>query len=166
MPRREDYTNKCLDCGKICRGVRCRSCEDKRQRGSGNHNWKGGTYKFRGYVLVCMPGHPRAYKDGYVRRAILVMEQKLGRPLQRGERVHHINGIKDDDRPENLEAMTLGMHNKVHKIWESPGSGVGYRSRTHCPQGHPYDEVNTYYTRGWRECRTCRREQRMKGGAK
>lgn len=36
---------------------------------------------------------------------IVVMEQKLGRPLdwQAGEQAHHINGVKDDNRPENLE---------------------------------------------------------------
>lgn len=28
--------------------------------------------------------------------------------------------------------------------------------RTHCPQGHPYDGANTYWSRkGWRQCRTC-----------
>lgn len=33
------------------------------------------------------------------------------------------------------------------------------RAATHCPQGHPYDEANTYRYRGARQCMTCRRRR-------
>lgn len=32
-------------------------------------------------------------------------------------------------------------------------------AKTHCPQGHPYDEANTYRYRNTRRCRTCQREK-------
>ena len=52
------------------------------------------------------PGHPRAGKGHYVFEHILVMERLLGRPMLPEESVHHRNGVRDDNQPQNLELWT------------------------------------------------------------
>lgn len=81
-------------------------------------NWKGGKKtNYKGYVLVLNKEHPRANRNGgYVFEHILIMEQYLGRYLNDDEIVHHLNEIKDDNRIENLELMTVGEHTKLHHI--------------------------------------------------
>lgn len=76
----------------------------KAQAGERNPNWKGGsTYRKKGYIMRYIPGHPRGGARGHVFEHILVMEEVLGRYLYPNERVHHRNGVRDDNRPENLE---------------------------------------------------------------
>lgn len=68
-----------------------------------NGNYKGGrcTHK-AGYIFVTAKNHPRASSGGYVFEHILVAEKVLGRHLPAMAEVHHINGVKDDNRTSNL----------------------------------------------------------------
>lgn len=85
--------------------------------GADHQNWKGGTYMHSdGYVYEYAPTHPAAASaKGYVLQHRLVMERVLGRYLTPRELVHHINEVKTDNRPENLELMDRSAHMSHHK---------------------------------------------------
>jgi hypothetical protein len=96
--------------GKSLRRGDSRSCGCFRREltlmrtGVRSPGWRGGkTKSSTGYILVQMSSHPAAQADGYVPEHRVIMERKLGRYLFQEETVHHINGIRHDNRPENLE---------------------------------------------------------------
>ena len=98
--------------------------QSKARKGDKNGKWKGGHYKMsNGYVVVLSPDHKRASKSGYVMRSILVWEKANSKQLPDGWIIHHKNGRKDDDRPENLEAKPESEHKSFHarKSWETHG---------------------------------------------
>lgn len=79
-------------------------------RGENHYNWKGGRSDNRGYVLVRMKEHPRAKSNGYVYEHVLVWEQAHKQPVPTGWVIHHLNGCRDDNRPENLVALPTKKH--------------------------------------------------------
>jgi hypothetical protein len=81
-------------------------------------NWNGGKIQRKdGYIQSSRKGHPRANKRGYVLEHILVMEEILGSSLPVGAVVHHINNIRNDNRPENLVLYeSHSEHQREHRL--------------------------------------------------
>jgi len=81
-----------------------------KETGHGTH-WRGGRQQHEaGYIQIWKPGYHRANKTGYVYEHILVWEESHKRKVAKGWVVHHLNGIKDDNRLENLMVMPRGRH--------------------------------------------------------
>jgi hypothetical protein len=119
----------------------CLRCSNKHKyKGSGveSPTWKGGRYvDDKGYVRVwispddpyyCMAVHKCGTdRNGYVTEHRLMMARFLGRPLLATEEVHHKNGIRTDNRIENLEIVAKGEHTLKHRQGYQDGFKQGYK---------------------------------------
>lgn len=83
--------------------------------GKENPNWKGGKLvASNGYVIVRVgKDHHLSDIRGYAYEHRIVAESKLGRRLEDGEQIHHINGNRSDNRPENIEVCQDAAHHLV-----------------------------------------------------
>ena len=96
--------------GRFC-SVKCSSQMEN------NPRWNGGRrISYQGYVMVKMPSHSASDSNGYVREHRLIMEKQIKRQLNPSEVVHHINGLKQDNRPENLRLFSSNAeHRRCHR---------------------------------------------------
>ena len=139
-----DYGHKyiwqaCMNCGKE-RWVRidngnpasivCRSCIPARL-GDKVGSWKGGRRRAGSYIGIKVYPDNFFYRmancDGYVMEHRLVMAKHLGRCLLSWEIVHHKNGIRDDNRLENLELLPLSRYHVVDSQIKADNTRLHYR---------------------------------------
>ena len=143
------YLKRGQPASKHC--VRCRECvvtpararvyESRRgiprkpgiiKRGKEAYSYKNGRVKTtKGYISVLLTGVDEFYlpMSTHAHRLLehrLVMAKHLGRCLSSWELVHHKNGIKDDNRIENLSLTTNGSHTIEHNKGYQDGYLKGY----------------------------------------
>lgn len=130
------YCRKCygIAVGEANRGKKrseqTRRILSEQKRGSKNPQWKGGSFfDSHGYLMRYLPKDHRfaemADRSGKVMEHRLILGQQIGRPLKQEEVVHHLNGIKDDNRRHNLQLLAtqsehMDIHNNVGVQLELP----------------------------------------------
>jgi len=114
----------CLNCGKDFKSIKCyerkggskycsKPCfliHSQKDAGFRKKNYK---VNHRGYNEIWIKGHEKCHKR-HICEHRFIMEQHIGRKLEHHEYVHHINGIKNDNRIENLLITNKSEHRKLH----------------------------------------------------
>jgi len=113
----EDYSIPIRNMAEVNRISSPKRLRDKDGHG---RNWRGGTTRnTHGYILEYAPEHPRANQSSYVYQHILVWERTYNKSLPKGWVIHHLNGIRDDNRPQNLAGMSNRTHRNLEKVHQA-----------------------------------------------
>lgn len=159
-PLTDFYRNKTKPAG---REARCKTCFLAAQKGelppkaahperfwekvskdTGCWEWQAARYP-TGYGMYMLKKRPR-----YAHR--IAYELAIG-PIPPGLEIDHLCRNRSCVRPDHLEPVT-----KAENILRSESPPAQSARATECPNGHPWDAANTYWYRGWRHCKACRRE--------
>lgn len=100
LSKKDGYYSSCNNCYRRKYGMKKRTY---------NFYWRDLPASKSGEYLAVK--HKRIHR--------IVAEEKLGRKLKKNEEVHHLNGDKYDNRPENLEILDRRSHHYIHlkKMW-------------------------------------------------
>ena len=164
--RDRNYLIECVcGCGEI---IFLRDKQSRIRRFKKDHNtkkglnhpmWNGGIKKtVSNYNFIWNPNHPNSNSDNYVYEHVLIMSNFIGRPLKKGEIVHHIDGNRQNNNINNLQLMTNKEHMRLHHLKDMSNricfkckSNETYRwKNTNRPLWHYIDKklyCNTCYCR-------------------
>ena len=102
-------------------------------------------------------GYGQVSVNRHMRQAHRVAYELSVGPIPEGLTLDHLCRVRHCVNPSHLEPVTELENIRRGTV------GENMRSKTHCPQGHPYDEANTRHTKnGNRLCRACYREHQRR----
>ena len=137
--------------GSAAAGKDMRGRHGNHASGERNARWNGGRMlTSHGYIAVKVPeGHHLRQAHGYAYEHDLVAEDELGRRLAPGEVVHHRNGKRCDNRPENLEVTTRSDHAREHADFPGARDEAGRFKAGQPRSGDPSEWPEDLRVREW-----------------
>lgn len=110
-----------LGCGvsaieRACKRLKLRTQRTGPRSGALHTNWKGGIVTVGRYQYTFAPDNPMATKRGYVATHRLRVSEREGRPLERGEVVHHIDGNPMNNDLDNLQLFPSNNLHLKHEL--------------------------------------------------
>ncbi len=101
-------------------------------------------------------GYAMFWHEGQARRAHRIAYEIHVGPIPDGLQLDHLCRVRCCVNPDHVEPVSCRENIRRGE------TGIHEREKTHCPQGHPYDERNTYRYRNKRYCRTCMKQRKRR----